>query len=210
MKPFLFITDFDGTITAQDFFLQILYRYEHDKIFRKDRKKGVEMLCDVLENTSLNEEEFIKEIKYIPMDRTFNSFSRSIEENGGKVLILSAGSKYYIEKKLCFEGVKNFKIFANDGIFKDGHFKFLVNEDERFFCSVYGVDKSKVVSYYKKKYEKIFYAGDSSVDFYAAKLADYIFAKSNLANILRMFKIKFFEFENFEDVRQKTLNLIKS
>ena len=209
MNKFLFITDFDGTITAQDFFLQILYRYEHEKIFSSKKKSGVELLSDVLENSNLSEIEFIEEIKHIPMDKEFIYFSDFIKKQGLDLLILSAGSSYYIEKKLYFEGVKNFKLLSNGGAFVDGNFKFLANEDEKFFCPVYGIDKEKVVLFYKKKYDRIFYAGDSVVDFYAAKLADYIFAKKKLAEILKMFKIDFFEFKNFKDIQKQTINLLK-
>lgn len=208
MKSFLFITDFDGTITAQDFVYQIMYRYEHDKIFSKDKKRGVELLSSVFYESGLTEEEFLKEIKYIPMDRTFVSFFRFIKENGGDVLVLSAGAKYYIKKKFSFEGIENIEVFANDLVFENGHFKFLVNEDRRFYSPVFGIDKEKVVAAYKEKYEKIFYAGDSYVDFYASKLADFIFAKKNLVKILKMFNLKFFEFENFDDIRENLINLI--
>lgn len=208
MKPFLFITDFDGTVTAQDFVYQIMYRYEHEKIFSKDKKRGVELLSSVFYESGLTEEEFLKEIKYIPMDRTFVPFFRFIKENGGDVLVLSAGAKYYIKKKFSFEGIENIEVFANDLVFEDGHFKFLVNEDKRFYSPVFGIDKEKVVAAYKEKYEKIFYAGDSYVDFYASKLADFIFAKKNLVKILKMFNLKFFEFENFDDIRENLINLI--
>lgn len=208
MKPFLFITDFDGTVTAQDFVYQIMYRYQHDKIFSKNKKRGVELLSSVFYELRLTQEEFLKEIEYIPMDKTFVPFFEFINKSGGDVLVLSAGAKYYIKKKFSFEGIKNIEIFANDLVFKNNHFRFLTNEDKRFFCPVFGIDKEKVVASYKEKYEKIFYAGDSYVDFYAAKLSDFIFAKKNLVRILKMFNLEFFEFENFDDVRENLINLI--
>ncbi len=208
MKPFLFITDFDGTVTAQDFVYQIMYRYEHDKIFSKDKKRGVELLSSVFYESGLTEEEFLKEIKYIPMDRTFVPFFKFVKEKGGDVLVLSAGAKYYIKKKFSFEGIEDIEVFANDLVFENGHFKFLVNENKNFHCPVFGINKEKVVASYKEKYKKIFYAGDSYVDFYASKLANFIFAKKNLVKILKMFNLKFFEFENFDDIRENLINLI--
>ncbi len=208
MKPFLFITDFDGTITAQDFVYQIMYRYEHDKIFSKNKKRGVELLSSVFYESGLTQEEFLKEIKYIPMDRTFISFYEFVKKKKGDVLVLSAGAKYYIKKKFSFEGIEEIEVFANDLVFENGHFKFLVNKDKRFYCPIFGIDKEKVVESLKGKYEKIFYAGDSYVDFYASRLADFIFAKKNLAKILKMFNLKFFEFENFDDIRENLINLI--
>ena len=107
MKPFLFITDFDGTVTAQDFVYQIMYRYQHDKIFSKNKKRGVELLSSVFYELRLTQEEFLKEIEYIPMDKTFVPFFEFINKSGGDVLVLSEGAKYYIKKKFFFEGIKN-------------------------------------------------------------------------------------------------------
>lgn len=206
---FLFITDFDGTLTAQDFYLQILYRFEHEKVFLKRKKAGVELLSEVLESANLTEKEFEDEIKHIPLDFSFIDFYNFVKEKGGDVLILSAGCKYYIEKRLEFEGLKNIKIIANDGCFKDGGFKFLKNENKDFYSEKFGVDKVKVVEHYKKKYKKIYYAGDSYIDFKAAELADIKFAKKNLVEIFKMLKLKFFEFYNFDEIKNVLLNIVK-
>lgn len=202
MKPFLFITDFDGTVTAQDFFQQILYRYEHDRIFDKSNKTGFDFLLEVFEEADLNEKEFEEEIKHIPLDPNFAFFCNYVEKFGGDVLILSAGSKYYIEKKLEFEGIKNVEILANGGFFSDGKFKFVKNSNDIFYCEDFGINKKNAVAHYRKKYEKIAYAGDTYVDFEACRLADYVFAKGDLAKILKIFKIDFNEFYNFKDVQE--------
>lgn len=207
---FLFVADFDGTITAQDFYIQILYRYEHNKIFSNYKKRGVELLIDVLQGANLTEKEFLKEIEHIPIDPYFSSFCSFIKEAGGDLLILSAGCKYYIEKKLDMVGVKNVKIVANDGVFENGRFKFLRNEDERFYCKTYGIGKYKVINFYKQKYDSIFYAGDSFVDFKACKMCDVRFAKKNLAKILSMFCLDFYEFKSFKDIENILINYFGS
>ncbi len=74
MKPFLFISDFDGTITAQDFFKQIYLRYDPEKIFNPSGKRGFKLLKETLEGTNLKEEDFEKEIVHIPMDPSFVNF----------------------------------------------------------------------------------------------------------------------------------------
>ena len=201
MKSFLFITDFDGTITAQDFFQQILYRYEHDMVFNKSEKKGFNLLLDVFQETNLTEKEFEEEVKHIPLDPNFAGFCNYVKNFGGDVLILSAGSKYYIEKKLEFEGIKDVGILANGGFFENGKFKFIKNDENgMFYDDEFGINKKDVVLHYKNKYEKIAYAGDSYVDFEACKVSDLIFAKRNLAEILKICKIDFYDFYNFSDV----------
>ena len=200
MKSFLFITDFDGTITAQDFFQQILYRYEHNKIFDKNKKNGFELLLDVFQGANLNEKEFEEEVKHIPLDPNFAGFCKYVKSLGGDVLILSAGSKYYIEKKLEFEGIKGVEILANGGIFENGKFKFVKSEQEMFYDEEFGINKKSAVLHYKAKYKKIAYAGDTYVDFEACKASDLIFAKGKLAKILNIFNINFNIFQDFSDI----------
>ncbi len=205
---FLFVADFDGTITAQDFYKQIMYRYEHNKIFSDYKKRGVELLVDVLQGANLTEKEFLKEVKHIPTDPHFPSFCSFIKKIGGDLIILSAGCRYYIEKKLSMMGIEDVKIIANDGVFENGRFKFLKNKDERFYCKTYGIEKYKVISFYKPKYDSLFYAGDSFVDFKACKICDVRFAKKNLAKILSMFCLDFYEFKNFKDIENILINYL--
>lgn len=205
MKNFLFISDFDGTITAQDFFKQILLRYAPEKIFNPSGKRGFELLKEALEEVNLKKEDFEKEIAHIPMDPSFVNFYKFVKEIRGDVVILSTGCEYYIKKKLKLEGIENIKIIANKGFFKEGKFKLERNEDRNFEENkenIFGLSKEKVVLYYKNKYEKIVYAGDSYVDFKACCKADLIFAKGNLAKILKMLKINFYEFEKFSHVEK--------
>lgn len=207
MESFLFITDFDGTITAQDFFTQILYRFEHYKAFFSEKKSGFDLLKEVFEAANLTKEQFDEEVKHIPLDPSFVEFCGFIKKIGGDILILSAGFSYYIEKKLEFQGIKNVEVLANPSGFENGIFKMFRLKDERFYSKKHGVDKKKVVLDYKKKYEKIAYAGDSYVDFKACEVCDFKFAKGNLAKILKIFNLKFFEFKNFEEIKNK-LSLI--
>ena len=208
MKPFLFVTDFDGTMTAQDFFEQILYRYEHNKIFSKNNKQGFELLKEVLEGANLNQKQFDEEIRRIPLDPNFKSFVNFIKQIGGDVLILSAGAKYYIEKKLSFEEILDVEIIANIGKFESDKFEFLKIDNKAFYSKNFGVDKKSVMQFYRDRYEKIAYAGDSYVDFEACKLADFIFAKRNLIKILDMFNIKYYYFKNFDDIRREIIDLL--
>ena len=207
MKSFLFITDFDGTITAQDFFQQILYRYEHNKIFNKSKKSGFDLLLDVFQGANLSEKEFEEEVKHIPLDTNFADFCNNVKSLGGDVLILSAGSKYYIEKKLEFEGIKGVEILANGGFFENGKFKFVKSEQGMFYDDEFGINKKNAVLHFKTKYKKIAYAGDTYVDFEACKVSDLIFAKGKLATILKIFNINFNIFEDFSDV-SKTLSCL--
>lgn len=200
MKKFLFISDFDGTMTSQDFFLQIMYRYQHDRVFSNSLKSGFELLSDVFSNANLSEGDLQKEIEYIPLDPHFFKTVDLVRDLGGDFLILSAGCKYYIERKLKSEGIFGIDIISNDGFYENGGIKLLRNVNDRFYSKKFGIDKEKVVRYFKDKYETIAYAGDSSVDFDACRICDYRFSKGNLDNILNIFSIDHYSFKNFFDI----------
>ena len=99
MKKFLFISDFDGTMTSQDFFLQIMYRYQHNRVFSNNWKSGFDLLSDVFDSINLSESDLQREIEYIPLDPYFVNTVKLVRKYGGDFLILSAGCKYYIERK---------------------------------------------------------------------------------------------------------------
>lgn len=205
MEKFLFITDFDGTITAQDFFWQIIYRYKPEKAFFRTKKRGLAMLSEIFSNLNLTEAEILDEIKHVAFDPSFVDFVRFINEHGGKVLILSAGARYYIENKLKFENLSenDVDIIANNSFYDktSGSIKFVENKHNEFYDEVFGINKLKIVQYYREKFDVLAYAGDSYVDFDACRLCDFKFAKKNLHKILNMFYIKNSEFVNFSQIK---------
>lgn len=200
MKRFLFISDFDGTMTSQDFFLQIMYRYQHSKVFSNNWKSGFDLLSDVFSSINLSEDELQNEIEHIPLDPYFVDVVNLVRNCGGDFLILSAGCKYYIERKLKSVGIDDVDIIANDGIYKNDGIELIRDRDSRFYSEKFGIDKEKVVEYFRDKYEVIAYAGDSFVDFEACKLCDLKFSKGRLDNILNLFSIDHYNFKNFSEI----------
>ncbi len=209
MKKFLFITDFDGTVTAQDFFIQILYRYKPKLAFIKNDKKGVDLLNEVFHNLNLTEEEILDEIKHVAVDPYFYDFVNFVKQNGGDVLILSAGAHYYVENRLKMENLNNCWIIANNSCYKDGSIKLIKNSDLEYYDETYGIDKAKIVKNLKNDFDKLFYAGDSHVDFDACRLCDYKFSKGNLSKILKLFCYNHYNFFNFLDIQIKLKEILK-
>ena len=200
MKRFLFISDFDGTMTSQDFFLQIMYRYEHAKVFSNNWKSGFDLLSDVFSSINLSEDELQNEIEHIPLDPYFVDVVNLVRNCGGDFVILSAGCKYYIERKLKSVGIDNVNIIANDGVYKNGGIELIRDKNDRFYSEKFGIDKEGVVKYFRDKYCVIAYAGDSFVDFEACKLCDLKFSKGRLDDILNLFAIDHYNFKNFSEI----------
>ena len=210
MKRFLFITDFDGTATAQDFFLQIMYRYKHKQIFSKRQSNSFDFLSDILGNINITEQQLQKEIEYIPLDPFFVNTIKTIKELGGDIVVLSAGSTYYIRRKLAMVGLDNIDIISNKGIYKDGGIKLIRDHDNEFYCDMFGIDKIKVVKHFKKYYKTIAYAGDSRVDFDACRLCDIRFAKNTLSRIFDLFLMSYYKFENFDDIKKVLIKKLEN
>lgn len=204
MKQFLFITDFDGTITAQDFFVQIINKYKPELAFFKTTKRGLNLLSDVFSNLNLSEDELLNEIKQVPFDPSFSDFVEFIKSVGGKVLILSAGARYYIENKLKMENLDDkVEIMSNESFYDEanGGIAFVENKNDEFYDEIFGINKLKVVQNFKEKFSSLAYAGDSYADFDACRFCDFKFAKNKLDVILDMFYIDHHKFENFAEIK---------
>ena len=203
MKKFLFITDFDGTVTAQDFFVQIAYRYKHKNVFSKREKSGFELLSEVFGNLHLTQNEILNEIKHVAFDFNFVNFVKCVKALGGQVLVLSAGASYYVENKLKMENLYDeVEVIANDSCYQDGGIKMFRRKNWMFYDEKFGINKLKIVNYYRNKFEILAYAGDSYVDFDGCRICDFKFAKGNLAKILDLFYIDHYKFFNFAEVEK--------
>lgn len=210
MKDILLLTDFDGTITGQDFYKQILFRYEHKKLFKKFPKfmkreyTCLEFLGEVFKDMNLSEEELLDEIEKIPLDPYFNETVDILKEKNNDIIIVSAGCEYYIKQKLK-DILEKIEIIAIKGEYKDRGLKFTIDKKYRYFSNETGIDKKKVILNYKGKYKKIIYAGDSIPDFEAAKEADIIFAKDKLEMMLKKENIKYNKFITYNDIKKHIL-----
>lgn len=214
MEKFVFISDFDGTLTEKDFYKIITDEYlkEETKEMYKDWKnkkiKDVEYLGYVFGNIKRTEKEIYEDIMKIKLDCFASEFIKNIQAEGGDFIVVSAGTGYYIDKVLKNNGIEGVEVYTNKGVFKDNGIHFVLDENSEFYSEIYGIDKMKVVKKLKGKYDKIFYAGDSEPDLKAALVADVVFAKSELIDFLKQEDKKFIEFNDFNDIWKKLKSII--
>lgn len=215
MKKFVFISDFDGTLTEKDFYKIIMEDYlkeesaDRYKDWKSKKIKDIDYLGYVFKNIRRNEDEIYEDIMKISIDPCAKEFIENIKNAGGDFAIVSAGTSYYIDKVCEKNGIEDVDIYSNKGMFKDNGIHFLLEEDSVFYSEIYGIDKLKVVKSIKEKYEKIFYAGDSEPDVKAALIADVVFAKGELVDLLKEQKKEFIEFENFSEVWERVKLYLK-
>ncbi len=207
MKKFLFICDFDGTITEIDFYKIIMdkYMYEPGSAKLKELRSGVISILEFLSYifNNINQEEHVidKDIRNMKFRAGFIDFVEFIEKNGGEVLILSAGLDYYIKKAIKYKNLNNIKIYANKSHFKEKGLYHIIDESWTFYCSNHGINKKKVVEALRDKYEIICYAGDGYPDFEPAKLCDRIFTTSRLTELCTENNIPQNPFIDFYDIK---------
>lgn len=215
MKNFIFVSDFDGTLTEKDFYKIIMDKYLKEKCrnlyrdWRNKKIRDIDYLGYVFENIGRNEKEILEDIMEISIDPYAKEFINNVKSSGGDFAVVSAGTSYYIERLFESKEIKNVTIYSNKSIFKDNGLHFQLDETSEFYSSIYGIDKEKVVKKLKEKYNFIFYAGDSEPDLKAALISDVVFARGSLSELLRENDKKFIEFKNFQDIWNKVENILR-
>ncbi|WP_234120255.1 MtnX-like HAD-IB family phosphatase [Clostridium hydrogenum] len=215
MKNFIFVSDFDGTLTEKDFYKIIMDKYLKEKCrnlykdWRNKKIRDIDYLGYVFQNIGRSEKEILNDIMEISIDPYAKEFINNVKASGGDFAVVSAGTSYYIERLFESKEIKNVTIYSNKSIFKDNGLHFQLDETSEFYSNIYGIDKEKVVKKLKEKYDLIFYAGDSEPDLKAALISDVVFARGNLSELLREKNKKFIEFKNFHDIWYKVENILR-
>ena len=207
LKEFIFISDFDGTMSERDFYHIVMDKYLGQKgkelyaSWKRDEMLDVEFLTIVFKAMNRSEQEIDEDILSINIDNYLPTFIEKIKLAGGDFLILSAGTKYYIERLLAIKEMYGIEVISNDGKYENKGITLIPPDKENpFYSERYGIDKAKVVQSLKGKYKKVYFAGDSGPDVNAALLADVAFAKGQLIPLLEAKGAKHVPFTCFSQV----------
>jgi 2-hydroxy-3-keto-5-methylthiopentenyl-1-phosphate phosphatase len=206
MKDWIFISDFDGTLTHKDFYWMVIDKYMPEKgreLYR--RWKQGEMtdavfLGEVFAAMDRSEEEIDQDIAEIPVDDGMEELIRRVEAAGGDFLILSAGTGYYIQKVLAARALERIRFISNPGFYENRGIRMRPDPSTPYYSPRYGVDKEKVVLACKDQYRRLYYAGDSGPDLKAAMRADLAFAKNGLQKLLDQENHPYLPFSQLSEV----------
>lgn len=210
MKKWAFVSDFDGTISKQDFYIFMMDKYfpEGRELFKKWKAgelKDIDFLSTVFKSINQEEEQIIEDTLSIPIDEYVPHFIKNVQKNGADFYILSAGTDYYIYHILKKYGIENVKVFSNEGYFHEKNVHLNVDKNLWHYSERYGIDKSKVIQKLKNEYEKVYFIGDSEPDSHPAVFADLTFAKNGLQDILRENRVTFVPVGDFKEVEDYLL-----
>lgn len=205
MQERLFISDFDNTISRQDFYQLIIEGYlgeegkSYYKKWKEKNKIGIPFLKKIFSWHKFSKIEHDNILNQIKIDPYINQFKEICKDINMDIILLSAGMSYYIDWILEKEDIE-LPVITNKGSFNNGYFTIEADKKAWYYSSVYGVDKGKVIAHYKKIYKEVLFAGDSEPDYTAAIEADICFAKSELADLLNKKERKFYSFKDFKDI----------
>jgi 2-hydroxy-3-keto-5-methylthiopentenyl-1-phosphate phosphatase len=218
MKEYIVFSDFDGTITEQDVIMSIMQKFApikwkeiRDKIFNREItiSEGVAQLFSLI--PSNKKDEIIKWcLENISIRKGFKEFLEFLREKDIPFIVLSGGLDFYI-----FPILKPYlnlitKVYCNQADFSENYIKVKFNYQCDPLCDDdCGMCKTSVIRKYQKYYEKIIYVGDSITDIDASKISDIVFARDFLAKKLDEVGIKYFEYENFYDIKNRLQTIIK-
>lgn len=211
---YAFVTDFDGTISDDDFFNYIAKQYFDEQAlapwrqYLSGHKTHFDALNEMFGQLKIPADEFNQFISQIAVDKYFSAtidlcFSKNIP-----IYICSAGCDYYI-KLLIGDLIKKYNITL---VTNDSHYCPLKglnmqkpSQDSPYYDEKIGISKASIVARLHQEGYRVIYAGDGPPDIEAAKIADVVFAKKILLSKCQELGISTLKFNNFNDI----LNFIK-
>lgn len=201
----VFLSDFDGTATALDFYKIVLNAigptgWDYVTEYRKTGKVDYHFLNRIFGWLDLTQEAYEGLLDTIEIDHTLSTLIRFLEAHQIDFSFVSAGFDRYILDVLQRKGFGPLPLITNPGIFKGGRMKMLPDESSPFYSPVFGIDKGLVVADFKKHYDLVYFAGDTEPDFSAAKAADVVFAKGELIPLLLAANKDFIAFKRYEEL----------
>jgi 2,3-diketo-5-methylthio-1-phosphopentane phosphatase len=192
MNDSAFVSDFDGTITDFDVYALIAERYmpkDHPDYFadyRAGHLTHFEAMQSYFRFAPSEPEALERLLRDTRPDPELAACVRRLEASGWDLIIVSAGSSWYIERILEAAGISA-TIHANPGNIAGSRGLVLrLPEESPFFSADAGIDKAAVVRAALERYRTVAFAGDGPPDVQPALLVppSMRFARRYLAQAL--------------------------
>lgn len=183
------VTDFDGTITAEDFYTLVVDRLLQPgdlapwNDYRAGRITHFTALQRIFARIRAPEEAVRELLGDMRPDPHLRESAAALEAAHWKVVVASAGCEWYIRHILDPLKV-NFEVHANPGTYaKGGPLRMEPPLDSPFYSPETGIDKAGIVRFHLERGATVAYAGDGFTDLGAALLVppDKRFARADLA-----------------------------
>jgi len=191
LGPKVFVTDFDGTMTGVDFYELVLEHVPHVENCWDECVAGkvthVEALHGLFQQAPRDLAELTRWLPLTKLDPETPAAVRQLRAAGWDIVVVSAGSEWYIQQ-LLDDVSDDVRIIANPGGYSDEQGLWMGSPptDALWHCPHFGVDKSKIVQHLLDRGAMVAFAGDGRPDLSAIRrvAAPYRFARGWLSEVL--------------------------
>lgn len=204
----IFVSDYDGTITDRDFYSLLAERYvpadatNYFARYREGQITHFEAMAAYFAFAPTGEEQ----LKASQPDPELGLAAGLLQRVGWELLVVSAGSSWYVTRVLRRAGVKA-AVYSNPGRLENGRGLVLKKPDTSspYYSESVGIDKSAVVRHALQAAEMVAFAGDGPTDVQPALLVrpELRFARRFLADALRQRGEAFRPFSRWSEIAKE-------
>lgn len=172
------VTDYDGTLTRGDFFVEVLAHVHSPMVDRywqqyvSGRRTHFAALQAIFAHLRGSADDVLRLARRAQPDPHAAAAIARLAAAGWQVVVVSAGCAWYIERMLAEQGI-DVPVAANPGRFDPHHgLQMRLPAGSPFFSAQTGIDKAAVVRYALQRCRAVAFAGDGRPDLEAALLVD--------------------------------------
>ena len=213
MSELVLVTDFDGTISAEDFYdLAVRELLKPEDIqpwndFKAGRITHFTAMQRIFGNIRAPESKVLAVLDDMGLESNLAESVAALRAQGWHIIVASAGSLWYIDILLKKAGV-SLEVHANPGTYAEGGpLRLELPADDPFLSLKTGIDKAAIMRHHLERGATVAYAGDGYTDLPPALLARprLRFARSELARQLTERGETFETFTVWSDVARSLL-----
>jgi len=207
MRKQLLVSDFDGTMTGQDFYQVALARLpdsaaDHWRRYETGELSHFAALASIFAELRVTAEEFTAMLAAMELEQGVRQGVNALHEAGWGVTIASAGCELYIKQLLADHGL-SLIVHANPGRFRpESGLVMELPVGSPYFSPTTGINKGAIVRDLLAGGADVAYAGDGRPDLEPLLLlpARRRFARGWLAGELTMLAEPFTRFNRWQDI----------
>lgn len=214
--PGILVSDFDGTMTANDFYKLAVERLLTPEDlapwgeYRAGRLTHFQALRLIFGRIRAGEAALLELVRDMAPDPLLAESVARLKAAGWRVAVASAGCAWYIRRILDGLGLSDeLEVHANPGApAPDGSLRMDMPEGSPFLCAETGVDKAGVVRHHQRAGAVVAFAGDGFADLDAALAVapPLRFARADLAQALTERGEGFRPFSRWHEVAEALLS----
>jgi len=212
----ILVSDFDGTMTANDFYKLAAERLLPPEAllpwaeYRAGRQTHFAALQEIFGSLRATESQLLELVRDMAPDPALAQSVTRLRAAGWRVVVASAGCDWYIRRILAGLGLaEQVEVHANPGeLLPGGALRMSLPEGSAFACVETGVDKAAIVRHHLQAGRRVAFAGDGFADLPGALLVrpELRFAKADLAQALREGGEGFRPFTRWSEVAEALLS----